>query len=874
MKNLIFKRIVAVFIAVLFVLALWPSLPTKAEGEEIATTTVVSIDYDQDNNLIYSVNVYDADNNPVNGGTVNLYYRNSTSARKINVVNGFATYTYCFSNGSSFDVYADYSGVGNYAASTSERTSVAIVKQTAFKYDNLTTTPSVKGGATGTISVNDGKSYAYLRYRKEGTSTYSFSEGNVISGVPAGKYIVGLAAYRDGNTFYLGTNPSSKSVTVGEDVYSITLAGSAKWKKNGSTVSGTVETAGEETFTVSASQSGYVVDSVSISPELSGTVSYDKASGQVSVSGIRGKVTLTANVRPLETYTVNLDTTNGIKWQNNGTNTSFTVKENSTNGKSVYPVAPKGYYVESVSFIPNDASISSENAATINFNFSTREVYVTNVKTSGTLVATLAEDTTPVTLELSSIEALEEADRIGIDLSGTGRIKYTFLAKDELGNPSPKASVYFKDDTAEVSYRTGTTDANGYVSFIATYTLGTDDKAPADGTRKSFTAIATIDKNNQTNDNTVTKDITLIKQARPASFDVGNITASKANESNGEIHNFPEEWEYFTEPLKGGEYFSTGDGDARWATATNGDITGLSAGWYAVRIKEYFDKDSGEFYLASYHSRLQIPVGRIKITANVVDSENVVFDQLEVYAEHNGDVSLHVKAIEGYEILDENISVNRPQNVSTIEYQEGYIYLDGITNDITVTVKATEKEPIIYAFGDAAGTWIKGSEKTLDFRVLADYSKFRSVEIDNTKITDKDFDSSEGSTIINVLPSFLEGLDLGSHTIKINFSDGYAQTNFSVIEKELTKQKTVETNPLKSDLDSSKATGANQTKETPNTKVVEPNSSPSKEAKVEKSVGAKNSVETGDDFNLNLILLIFVISILAIPFVIIKKKKN
>ena len=81
MKNLIFKRIVAVFIAVLFVLALWPSLPTKAEGEEIATTTVVSIDYDQDNNLIYSVNVYDADNNPVNGGTVNLYYRNSTSAR-------------------------------------------------------------------------------------------------------------------------------------------------------------------------------------------------------------------------------------------------------------------------------------------------------------------------------------------------------------------------------------------------------------------------------------------------------------------------------------------------------------------------------------------------------------------------------------------------------------------------------------------------------------------------------------------------------------------------------------------------------------------------------------------------------------------------
>ena len=93
-------------------------------------------------------------------------------------------------------------------------------------------------------------------------------------------------------------------------------------------------------------------------------------------------------------------------------------------------------------------------------------------------------------------------------------------------------------------------------------------------------------------------------------------------------------------------------------------------------------------------------------------------------------------------------------------------------------------------------------------------------------------------------------------------------------EKELTKQKTVETNPLKSDLDSSKATGANQTKETPNTKVVEPNSSPSKEAKVEKTVGAKNSVETGDDFNLNLILLIFVISILAIPFIIIKKRKN
>lgn len=816
MKNLKFKRIVAVLIAVIFTLTVWPSLSVKAEVEEIATSTTVSIDYDQDNNLIYSVSVYDADNNPVNGGTVNLYYRNSTSAKKINVVNGYASFTYYFSSSSSFEVYADYSGVGNYAASTSDRTQVAIVKQTAFKYDALTTTPSVKGGATGTISVNDGKDYAYLRYRKEGNSEYSFSSGNVISGIPTGKYIVGLAAYRDGNTFYLGNNPSSRTVTVGEDYYSITLAGNARWKKNGNTVSGTVETAGEETFTVSASQSGYVVDSVSISPEESGTVNYDKTSGQVSLSGVRGKVTLTANVRPLETYTVKLDTSNGITWQNNGTATSFTVNENSTTGKSVHPVAPKGYYVESVSFVSDDASIASADAAKIDFDFSTREVYISNVKVSGTLIATLAEDVAPVSLELSNIEALEESDRIGIDLSGTGRIRYTFLAKDELGNPSPKASVYFKDDISEISYRSGITDSNGYISFIGTYTLGVDDKAPADGARKSYKVVATINKSNQTDDNTVTRDITLIQQVRPDWFDVGNITASRADESNGEIHNFPETWEYFTEPLKDGEYFSTGDGDGRWVSATNGDITGLSAGWYAIRVKEYFVKDSGEFYLASYYSRLQIPVDRTKATTGVEDSEN---------------------------------------------------------------------EPVIYFFGDAAEIWIKGSENTLDFRVLAEYSKFRSVEIDKVKITEDDFNSSDGSTIINVLPSFLEELSLGGHTIKINFSDGYAETDFSVVEKDLINQKTIQTNPLKSDQSSSKSISTNQSSSKPistnqtkdisnTTKVVEKNISPDKEVRVENNVGAKNIVNTGDGFTLELILLIFVISILAIPFVIIKKKKN
>ena len=83
--------------------------------------------------------------NPVNGGKVSLYYRNSSTARKVDVVNGYAEYSHGFTSGSSFDVYAEYSGYGDYAASTSEKTPVTIVKQTAPKKSNLTITPSVKG---------------------------------------------------------------------------------------------------------------------------------------------------------------------------------------------------------------------------------------------------------------------------------------------------------------------------------------------------------------------------------------------------------------------------------------------------------------------------------------------------------------------------------------------------------------------------------------------------------------------------------------------------------------------------------------------------------------------------------------------------------
>ncbi len=93
-------------------------------------------------------------------------------------------------------------------------------------------------------------------------------------------------------------------------------------------------------------------------------------------------------------------------------------------------------------------------------------------------------------------------------------------------------------------------------------------------------------------------------------------------------------------------------------------------------------------------------------------------------------------------------------------------------------------EPIQYKMLDGENcSWTKGDADPLVFRSEASYDIFVSVKIDGAEIDSSDYTSEEGSTVIKLLPSYLETLDIAEHTIEILSKDGSARTRFLIKAK-------------------------------------------------------------------------------------------
>ena len=96
---------------------------------------------------------------------------------------------------------------------------------------------------------------------------------------------------------------------------------------------------------------------------------------------------------------------------------------------------------------------------------------------------------------------------------------------------------------------------------------------------------------------------------------------------------------------------------------------------------------------------------------------------------------------------------------------------------------ALEEAENAYAMlsGDGA-VWVSGSDEGLSFHSDGDYSKFVSVFVDGEELSAEDYTSAEGSTIVNLNPSYLSKLSTGEHSIRVEFTDGDVGAVFSVRE--------------------------------------------------------------------------------------------
>lgn len=82
---------------------------------------------------------------------------------------------------------------------------------------------------------------------------------------------------------------------------------------------------------------------------------------------------------------------------------------------------------------------------------------------------------------------------------------------------------------------------------------------------------------------------------------------------------------------------------------------------------------------------------------------------------------------------------------------------------------------------ESGRTWSKESSEGYTLELDVNFLKFRSVQVDGNSLTkNTDYLAVSGSTIITLLPNYLKTLDPKEHTIRINFTDGYADSKFTI----------------------------------------------------------------------------------------------
>lgn len=296
------KSILTIAISVL--LLLFIRIPSLAEEEESSLLTAnVTLSVSQDlaassdgNKLIISAAVYDDGGQPVAAdGVLTIYYKKAAdkeykkyTSRNLNVSDG------------TYYVYAEYSGSDVYAAGRSEEAVINVKKFSSLK-GKLEGAATVSDRATGSITLSE--DYADydlvtgLVYYRQGNPATTAVSGKSITGLSEGTYYVSVPARQEGNQIYIFSGNQSVKVEEGAQpvINKVTFETdeNVKWSQTyfeAEEGSGRVFTS----FLKAVDTEKYHITGVLAEPAENADVSYYASTGEVSVSNIKGSVSIKA----------------------------------------------------------------------------------------------------------------------------------------------------------------------------------------------------------------------------------------------------------------------------------------------------------------------------------------------------------------------------------------------------------------------------------------------------------------------------------------------------------------------------------------------------------------------------------------------------
>ncbi len=113
---------------------------------------------------------------------------------------------------------------------------------------------------------------------------------------------------------------------------------------------------------------------------------------------------------------------------------------------------------------------------------------------------------------------------------------------------------------------------------------------------------------------------------------------------------------------------------------------------------------------------------------------------------------------------------------------------DTITVTADTTVKAVWETlpaaPADYEILNGANSkWTQDSDGNISVRGSGEFSKFVGIKVDGKTVDEKYYTVKEGSTIVTLKPEYLNTLTAGKHTLEIVWTDGTADTTFTVDAK-------------------------------------------------------------------------------------------
>ena len=200
---------------------------------------------------------------------------------------------------------------------------------------------------------------------------------------------------------------------------------------------------------------------------------------------------------------------------------------------------------------------------------------------------------------------------------------------------------------------------------------------------------------------------------------------------------------------------------AKAATCTK---NGNSEYWYCAAFDKYFKDENGVNEI-TYESTV--------IPATGHDLTNI--PAKEPTCTKDGNIEYWYCENCGKYFSDKNAETEIRQ-ADTVIAATGHSYENGkctvcgtIDPDFKVTITA-----------GANGTWQKGTKDGLSFTSNAAFAHFLKVQVDGKDLDASNYTVKEGSTIVTLKTSYLETLSVGKHTLAIVSETGTATTEFTI----------------------------------------------------------------------------------------------